>query len=82
MDTLSRVRVSLYYGITLSTAYTPEFNPIERLRQDIKEKLFQNVFTSLQEMQDNLTEIIRSYTKITIESITKYDYIAKIENVI
>ena len=62
--------------------YTPELNPIERLWQDIKAKLFQNVFTSLQEMQEKLTEILRSYTKITIESITKYEYITKIENVI
>ena len=62
--------------------YSPELNPIERLWQDIKAKLFQNVLTSLQEMQDKLTQIIRSYTKITIESITKYDYITKIENVI
>ena len=62
--------------------YSPELNPIERLWQDIKAKLFQNVLTSLQEIQDKLAEIIRSYTKITIESITKYDYITKIENVI
>ena len=62
--------------------YSPELNPIERLWQDIKAKLFQNVLTSLQEMQDKLTEILRNYTKTAIESITKYDYITKIENVI
>ncbi len=60
--------------------YSPELNPIERLWQDIKAKLFQNAFVSIKEMQDKLTEILRNYTKIVIESITKYDYLTKVAN--
>ena len=60
--------------------YSPELNPIERLWQDIKAKLFQNVFASIKEMQDKLTEILRKYTKTTIQNITKFDYLTKIEN--
>ncbi len=40
--------------------YSPELNPIERLWQDIKAKLFQNVFASIEEMQDKLTDILRT----------------------
>jgi len=60
--------------------YSPELNPIERLWQDIKAKLFENVFTSIKEMQHKLTDILRKYTKTTIESITSYDYLTKIAN--
>ena len=83
MDTLfSCLGVLINIVLLFLPPYISELNPVERLWQDIKVKLFQSVFTSLQVMQDKLTEILRSYTKITIESITKYDYIAKIENVI
>ena len=60
--------------------YSPELNPIERLWQDIKAKLFENVFTSIKEMQDKLTEILRKYTKTTIASITNSEYITKTAN--
>lgn len=60
--------------------YSPELNPIERLWQDIKAKLFENVFISIKEMQHKLTDILRKYTKTTIESITSYDYLTKIAN--
>ena len=58
--------------------YSPELNPIERLWQDIKAKLFQNVFATIEQMQHKLTAILRKYTKTTIESITSYDYLTKI----
>ncbi|RKU31113.1 DDE endonuclease, partial [Candidatus Poribacteria bacterium] len=60
--------------------YCPELNPIERLWQDIKARLFDTLFTSIKDMQDKLFEILRSYTKDTIASITKYEYLTKIEN--
>lgn len=55
--------------------YSPELNPIERFWQDIKAKLFKNVFTSIKEMQDKLTQILKNYTEGTIASMTKFDYI-------
>lgn len=55
--------------------YSPELNPIERFWQDIKAKLFKNVFTSIKEMQDKLTQILKNYTEETIASMTKFDYI-------
>ena len=61
----------------LHPSYSPELNPIERLWQDIKAKLFQNAFATIKEIQDKLTKILRKYTKTTIQSITKYDYLRK-----
>ena len=55
--------------------YSPELNPIERFWQDIKAKLSKNVFASIKEMQDKLTQILKNYTEGTIASPTKFDYI-------
>lgn len=60
--------------------YSPELNPIERLWQDTKAKLFENVFTAITEMQNKLTEILCNYTETTIASITKAEYITKVAN--
>ncbi len=60
--------------------YSPELNPIERLWQDTKAKLFENVFTAIIEMQNKLTEILKKYTETTIASITNTDYITKVAN--
>ena len=60
--------------------YSPELNPIERLWQDIKARLFDNVFTSIKEMQDKLTEILKKYTETKIASITNTEYLTKVAN--
>ena len=62
--------------------YSPELNPIERLWQDIKAKLFTDVFTSINEIQDKLTQVLKNYTEDTIASITKFDYLTEAINVI
>ncbi|MCG9129141.1 IS630 family transposase, partial [Candidatus Poribacteria bacterium] len=60
--------------------YSPELNPIERLWQDTKAKLFENIFTAITEMQNKLTEILCKYTETTIASITNAEYITKVAN--
>ncbi len=60
--------------------YSPELNPIERLWQDIKAKLFDNVFTSIEEMQNKLSNILRKYTETKIASITNAEYLTKVAN--
>lgn len=60
--------------------YSPELNPIERLWQDIKAKLFQSALESIEEMQDKITQILRSYTKTSIAQITNFKYFTKVAN--
>ena len=60
--------------------YSPELNPIERLWQDIKAKLFQHALTSIEEMQDKITQILRNYTKTAIAQITNFKYFTKVAN--
>ncbi len=60
--------------------YSPELNPIERLWQDIKAKLFQHTLGSIEEMQDKITQILRKYTKAAIAQITNFKYFTKVAN--
>ena len=60
--------------------YSPELNPIERLWQDIKAKLFQHTLESIEEMQDKITQILRSYTTAAIAQITNFSYFTKVAN--
>ena len=60
--------------------YSPELNPIERLWQDIKAKLFQHTLGTIEEMQDKITQILRNYTKTAIAQITNFKYFTKVAN--
>ena len=40
--------------------YSPELNPIERLWQDIKQKLFARTYQTLEQMQQQLSQILGS----------------------
>lgn len=72
-------RTNCYYELS-KTIITRKIKLKQKLWQDIKAKLFHNVFTSIKEIQDKLTKILKKYTKTTIQNITKYDYLTKIEN--
>ncbi len=49
--------------------YSPELNPIERFWQDMKAKVFQHTVTSIEQMQEKITHILRSYTQATLAHI-------------
>lgn len=58
-------------------AYCPELNPIERVWQDIKARLFTKVYQTLSEMQAALTEILCSYSKAAMAQLTGFPYFIK-----
>ena len=60
--------------------YSPELNPIERLWQDMKAKVFQHTVTSIEQMQEKITHILRSYTQATLAHITNFRYFTKVAN--
>ncbi len=60
--------------------YCPELNPIERLWQDIKAKLFSPTYQTLKQMQENITQILLGYSNADISSITGFPYIIKTVN--
>ena len=63
-------------------AYSPELNPIERLWQDIKAKLFTQTYKTLPAMQMKVTHILCSYSDAEIAKITRFSHFIKAANAI
>ena len=62
--------------------YSPELNPIERLWQDIKHKLFSQTYQTLDQMQQKLSEILGKYPKSAIAKLTSFSYFLNTANAI
>ncbi len=62
--------------------YSPELNPIERLWQDIKAKLFCQVYQTIEDMQTKVTEILNIYSTLMIAKITGFEYFIQTANAI
>ena len=62
--------------------YSPELNPIERLWQDIKQKLFTHTYQTLDQMQQRLSEILGTFTKAAMAKITAFSYFINTANAI
>ena len=62
--------------------YSPELNPIERLWQDIKQKLFAHTYQTLEQMQQQLTQILGTFTKTAMAKITAFAYFINTANAI
>ena len=54
--------------------YSPELNPIERLWQDIKTKLFTQTYNALEDMQAKVTEILQNYCDAAIAKLTHFSH--------
>ena len=52
--------------------YSPELNPAEKMWQWIKDKTAMKFFTSLEDLQNKITEIINNTTIENVKSITQY----------
>ena len=62
--------------------YSPELNPIERLWQDIKHKLFSQTYQTLAQMQQQLSEILGKYPLEAIAKLTSFSYFLNAANAI
>jgi len=57
-------------------------NPIERLWQDMKAKLFVETYKTLQAMQAKITEILTDYSDTEIAKLTAFSHFIKAANAI
>ena len=62
--------------------YSPELNPIERLWQAIKQKLFTHTYQTLDQMQQQLSQILGTFTKSAMAKITAFPYFLNAANAI
>ena len=54
--------------------YSPELNPIERLWQDLKAKLFTQTYNALEDMQAKVTEILQNYSDAAVAKLTRFSH--------
>ena len=62
--------------------YSPELNPIERLWQDIKAKLFTQTYKALEDMQAKVTEILQNYCDAAIAKLTQFSHFINAANAV
>ena len=62
--------------------YSPELNPIERLWQDIKAKLFTQTYKALEDMQAKVTEILDDYCDAAIAKLTQFSHFINAANAV
>lgn len=62
--------------------YSPELNPIERLWQDMKAKLFVETYKTLETMQAKVTEILGNYSDTAIAKLTSFSHFINAANAI
>jgi len=62
--------------------YSPELNPIERLWEDIKAEIADELYPNIQALMDEVASIIKRYTKEAIQSLTSYPYLIEAVNAI
>lgn len=62
--------------------YSPELNPIERLWQDIKAKLFTQTYKALEDMQAKVTEILQNYCDAAIAKLTQFSHFIDAANAV
>lgn len=60
--------------------YSPELNPIERLWEDIKDEISDELFPTIQALMDQVASILKGYTKEAIQSLTSYPYLIEAVN--
>ena len=62
--------------------YSPELNPIERLWQDIKAKLFIQVYETLEDMKTKVTEILQNYSHAALAKLTGFSHFINAANAV
>ena len=62
--------------------YSPELNPIERLWQDIKAKLFTQTYKTLEAMQAKVSEILQNYSDEAIAKLTQFSHFIEAANAV
>ena len=62
--------------------YSPELNPIERLWQDLKAKLFTQTYQTIEDMQAKVSEILDKYSDTTVAKLTGFSHFINAANAI
>lgn len=71
----SKLKIPENIVLIFQPPYCPELNPIERLWQDLKDKLSWSNFENLSSLKEKVTSIIEEFSPEKIISLAGWDYI-------
>jgi len=60
--------------------YSPELNPIERLWEDIKAEIADELYSDIEALKKRVTAVLNEYSKAEIRSIVGYPYLMEAIN--
>jgi len=61
-------------GLLFIPPYSPELNPAEKIWRHLKDKIANEIFTTIDNLSDRLCKEIKALSKKTIKSITGFDF--------
>ncbi len=62
--------------------YSPELNPIERLWQDLKAKVFTQTYNTLADMQVKIIQSLCNYSNAAVAKLTGFSHFIEAANAI
>lgn len=74
------LRIPSNVALILLPPYSPELNPIERLWEDIKDEIADELFSTIEALKERVASILKNYTKAEIQSLTAYPYLTGVTN--
>jgi len=70
-----RLKIPDNIQIVYSLPYSPELNSVERVFQDIKKHLKNELFYLIEELENAVCKILNSFTPQSLKKFTFYPYI-------
>ena len=77
VHTTERLRLPVNVALVFLPPYSPELNPVERLWQDLRDRLAWRVFDDLEGLQAELCIQLDHYTPAVVQSLTSYPYLRR-----
>lgn len=73
------LRIDEQLEIEILPAYSPQLNPVERFFQELRKELKNKVFTTYQEVEAAVIELVKPYLKAkeVIKNLTWYSWLIK-----
>lgn len=75
--TTPKLRRPEHIRFVFTPPYTPEVSPMERVFEDVKDKVTAEVYQSLDELSASLCGVIQAYTPERLSSLTAYPFFRK-----
>lgn len=71
----ARLKIPSNIALIFIPPYSPELNPIERLWEDIKDEIADEIYSDIEALKKRVASVLDEYSKAEIRSISGYPYL-------